>query len=216
MRGIIEWLLQAGVGQKVRADLYASLLYYLQLCQKPRSKRNDKGTRTSYHPILLKFNIKAITILLWLFKYKKISDQARDVTGLRISTQDIYSKLSRDNLKLFQTYGETLMMLICKDSSDGEFLHHIFFLFPNIKLEQNVTLPQASFYGKHILITLHSNEGVGGYFHCMDMVPCCRYFVLGDYCTIPFFVLSVMIHDDDNTMILYDDDDDIKWVHHHS
>ncbi|XP_039266585.2 nuclear pore complex protein Nup205-like [Styela clava] len=47
MKGILEWILQAGVGQKVRANLYASLLYYLQMCQKPKSSSEEKATQPS-------------------------------------------------------------------------------------------------------------------------------------------------------------------------
>jgi len=45
VRGIVEWLLLSGLSEKVRTDLYASLLYYLQLCRRPKSSPY-KGTRT--------------------------------------------------------------------------------------------------------------------------------------------------------------------------
>lgn len=87
MKDIIEWLLQAGVLPQVRANLYASLLYYLQMCQKPKGD-NDKSDNPS-------------------------------LVGLQTLSMDVYSKLSRDNIKLLRTYGDVLMELVCKDACDG-------------------------------------------------------------------------------------------------
>uniref|UniRef100_H2Z552 Nuclear pore complex protein Nup205 n=1 Tax=Ciona savignyi TaxID=51511 RepID=H2Z552_CIOSA len=88
IRGLMEWLLQAGLPQKVRTHLYASLLYYLQVCQKPKETNQKSKSR-------------------------------RTVGMLLSSDNDIYSRLSRDNLQLIQEYGDAFMDLVCKDVCSG-------------------------------------------------------------------------------------------------
>lgn len=50
------------------------------------------------------------------------------LVGLQTISMDVYSKLSRDNIKLLRTYGDVLMDLVCKDACDGEFVSSHFVL----------------------------------------------------------------------------------------
>ncbi|CAK8694467.1 unnamed protein product [Clavelina lepadiformis] len=43
IKGILDWLLQSGINQKVRVHLYASLLHYLQLCQQNKKQSTGRG-----------------------------------------------------------------------------------------------------------------------------------------------------------------------------
>jgi len=84
IQGIIEWLTQSGVSQRVRPDLYASLLCYLNLCTRPKAQET----------------------------------QSID-TIINLSKEDVYTKMSRENTRLFKTFGDSLINLLCKDTCTG-------------------------------------------------------------------------------------------------
>nr|CAB3264508.1 nuclear pore complex protein Nup205-like [Phallusia mammillata] len=42
IRGVVEWLLQSGISEKVRTHLYAAFLYYMQMCRRPTSNKTGR------------------------------------------------------------------------------------------------------------------------------------------------------------------------------
>lgn len=55
VHGIIDWLLLSGINQEARISLYASLLYYLQLCE--QTKKLNTGTGWTFLCMLSVFFI---------------------------------------------------------------------------------------------------------------------------------------------------------------
>ncbi|KAI4826062.1 hypothetical protein KUCAC02_021713 [Chaenocephalus aceratus] len=81
LRKLLDFILCTGGGyQRLRAHLYGSLLYYLQIAQKPDE------------PDTLQTAGKAMTV---------------------------FSKLQRENLSIIESYGNSLMEVVCRDACDG-------------------------------------------------------------------------------------------------
>ncbi|XP_075458683.1 nuclear pore complex protein Nup205 [Ascaphus truei] len=89
LRKLLEFILKTGGGfQRVRAHLYGSLLYYLQIAQRP----DEPDT------------LKAAHKTMW----ERLT-----------APEDVFSKLQRDNLSIFESYGAALMEVVCRDACDG-------------------------------------------------------------------------------------------------
>ncbi|XP_075066511.1 nuclear pore complex protein Nup205 isoform X3 [Mixophyes fleayi] len=89
LRKLLEFILKTGGGfQRVRAHLYGSLLYYLQIAQRP----DEPDT------------LEAANKTMW----ERLT-----------APEDVFSKLQRDNLSIFESYGTTLMEVVCRDACDG-------------------------------------------------------------------------------------------------
>ncbi|OCT86111.1 hypothetical protein XELAEV_18019805mg [Xenopus laevis] len=89
LRNLLEFILKTGGGfQRVRAHLYGSLLYYLQIAQRP----DEPDTLESAHKSM----------------WERLT-----------APEDVFSKLQRDNLSIFESYGTALMEVVCRDACDG-------------------------------------------------------------------------------------------------
>uniref|UniRef100_A0A3Q3F0R5 Nucleoporin 205 n=1 Tax=Labrus bergylta TaxID=56723 RepID=A0A3Q3F0R5_9LABR len=82
------FLNQGGGYQRLRAHLYGSLLYYLQMAQKPDE------------PDTLQTAGKAM--------WERLT-----------APEDGFSKLQRENLAIIESYGKSLMEVVCRDACDG-------------------------------------------------------------------------------------------------
>ncbi|KAM8974449.1 nuclear pore complex protein Nup205 isoform 2-T2 [Pelodytes ibericus] len=89
LRKLLEFILKTGGGyQRVRAHLYGSLLYYLQIAQRPDEPDTlDAAQKTMWERLT--------------------------------APDDVFTKLQRDNLSIFESYGTTLMEVVCRDACDG-------------------------------------------------------------------------------------------------
>ncbi|XP_027857753.1 nuclear pore complex protein Nup205 [Xiphophorus couchianus] len=89
LRKLLDFILCTGGGyQRLRAHLYGSLLYYLQMAQKPEE------------PDTLQTAGKAM--------WERLT-----------APEDGFSKLQRENLAIIESYGKTLMEVVCRDACDG-------------------------------------------------------------------------------------------------
>ncbi|KAM8860542.1 nuclear pore complex protein Nup205 isoform 2-T2 [Synchiropus picturatus] len=89
LRKLLDFLLCTGGGyQRLRAHLYGSLLYYLQIAQKPEE------------PDTLQAAGKAM--------WERLT-----------APEDGFSKLQRENLTIIESYGKSLMEVVCRDACDG-------------------------------------------------------------------------------------------------
>ncbi|XP_075995887.1 nuclear pore complex protein Nup205 [Genypterus blacodes] len=89
LRKLLDFILCTGGGyQRLRAHLYGSLLYYLQIAQKPDE------------PDTLQTAGKAMWDRL-------------------TAPEDGFSKLQRENLAIIESYGKSLMDVVCRDACDG-------------------------------------------------------------------------------------------------
>ncbi|XP_072256279.1 nuclear pore complex protein Nup205 [Pyxicephalus adspersus] len=89
LRTLLEFILKTGGGfQKVRTHLYGSLLYYLQIAQRP----DEPDT------------LEAANKTMW----ERLT-----------APEDVFSKLQRDNLAIFESYWAPLMEVVCRDACDG-------------------------------------------------------------------------------------------------
>ncbi|OCT58146.1 hypothetical protein XELAEV_18002475mg [Xenopus laevis] len=89
LRNLLEFILKTGGGfQRVSAHLYGSLLYYLQIAQRP----DEPDTLESAHKSM----------------WERLT-----------APEDVFSKLQRDNLSVFESYGAALMEVVCRDACDG-------------------------------------------------------------------------------------------------
>ncbi|CAH2276623.1 nuclear pore complex Nup205 [Pelobates cultripes] len=89
LRKLLEFILKTGGGyQRVRAHLYGSLLYYLQIAQKP----DEPDT------------LETAQKTMW----ERLT-----------APDDVFTKLQRDNLSIFESYGTMLMEVLCRDACDG-------------------------------------------------------------------------------------------------
>lgn len=92
LRGVIDHiLLSSGGQQRVRANLYGALLYYLQISQKPKSlTHTDTGA-------------------------------LGDGVGKRIlaDAHSEYEQLRRENVATILSYGDNFMDMVCRDACDG-------------------------------------------------------------------------------------------------
>ncbi|XP_063785079.1 nuclear pore complex protein Nup205 isoform X2 [Pseudophryne corroboree] len=89
LRKLLEFILKTGGGfQRVRAHLYGSLLYYLQIAQRP----DEPDT------------LEAANKTMW----ERLT-----------APEDVFSKLQRDNMSILESYGATLMEVVCRDACDG-------------------------------------------------------------------------------------------------
>uniref|UniRef100_A0A4W6C0A1 Nucleoporin 205 n=1 Tax=Lates calcarifer TaxID=8187 RepID=A0A4W6C0A1_LATCA len=87
LRKLLDFILCTGGGyQRLRAHLYGSLLYYLQIAQKPEE------------PDTLQ------TGAMW----ERLT-----------APEDGFSKLQRENLAIIESYGKSLMEVVCRDACDG-------------------------------------------------------------------------------------------------
>ncbi|XP_046581767.1 nuclear pore complex protein Nup205-like [Haliotis rubra] len=90
LKGVLDYILRAGGGaQRVRANLYGALLYYLQIAQKPAAVPQPKG---------------------------KESEGMSRVLGTK---ETEYEQLSKENLSTILSYGDSLMETVCRDACDG-------------------------------------------------------------------------------------------------
>ncbi|XP_053318181.1 nuclear pore complex protein Nup205 [Spea bombifrons] len=89
LQKLLEFVLKTGGGyQRVRAHLYGSLLYYLQIAQRP----DEPDTLES----------------------------AQNTMWERLTApEDVFAKLQRKNLSIFESYGTALMEVVCRDACDG-------------------------------------------------------------------------------------------------
>nr|XP_015820936.2 nuclear pore complex protein Nup205 isoform X2 [Nothobranchius furzeri] len=89
LRKLLDFILCTGGGyQRLRAHLYGSLLYYLQMAQKPEE------------PDTLQKASKAM--------WERLT-----------APEDGFSKLQRENLAIIESYGKSLMEVVCRDACDG-------------------------------------------------------------------------------------------------
>uniref|UniRef100_A0A665UFL1 Nucleoporin 205 n=1 Tax=Echeneis naucrates TaxID=173247 RepID=A0A665UFL1_ECHNA len=89
LRKLLDFILCTGGGyQRLRAHLYGSLLYYLQIAQKPEE------------PDTLQTAGKAM--------WERLT-----------APEDGFSKLQRENLAIIESYGKSLMEVVCRDACDG-------------------------------------------------------------------------------------------------
>nr|XP_020495420.1 nuclear pore complex protein Nup205 [Labrus bergylta] len=89
LRKLLDFILSTGGGyQRLRAHLYGSLLYYLQMAQKPDE------------PDTLQTAGKAM--------WERLT-----------APEDGFSKLQRENLAIIESYGKSLMEVVCRDACDG-------------------------------------------------------------------------------------------------
>ncbi|KAM4733383.1 LOW QUALITY PROTEIN: nuclear pore complex protein Nup205 [Anableps anableps] len=89
LRKLLDFILCTGGGyQRLRAHLYGSLLYYLQMAQKPEE------------PDTLQMAGKAM--------WERLT-----------APEDGFTKLQRENLAIIESYGKTLMEVVCRDACDG-------------------------------------------------------------------------------------------------
>ncbi|KAK5928390.1 hypothetical protein CgunFtcFv8_013457 [Champsocephalus gunnari] len=89
LRKLLDFILCTGGGyQRLRAHLYGSLLYYLQIAQKPDE------------PDTLQTAGKAM--------WERLT-----------APEDGFSKLQRENLSIIESYGSSLMEVVCRDACDG-------------------------------------------------------------------------------------------------
>ncbi|KAK1887617.1 Nuclear pore complex protein Nup205 [Dissostichus eleginoides] len=89
LRKLLDFILCTGGGyQRLRAHLYGSLLYYLQIAQKPDE------------PDTLQTAGKAM--------WERLT-----------APEDGFSKLQRENLSIIESYGKSLMEVVCRDACDG-------------------------------------------------------------------------------------------------
>ncbi|XP_074533246.1 nuclear pore complex protein Nup205 isoform X2 [Halichoeres trimaculatus] len=89
LRKLLDFILCTGGGyQRLRAHLYGSLLYYLQIAQKPEE------------PDTLQTAGKAM--------WERLT-----------APEDGFSKLQRENLAIIESYGQSLMEVVCRDACDG-------------------------------------------------------------------------------------------------
>ncbi|XP_056015581.1 nuclear pore complex protein Nup205-like isoform X3 [Ostrea edulis] len=92
LKGVIDHiLLSSGGQQRVRANLYGSLLYYLQIAQKPKSLTSTEPELTG------------------------------DGVGKRIlaDSHSEYEQLRRENVATILSYGDNFMDMLCRDACDG-------------------------------------------------------------------------------------------------
>uniref|UniRef100_A0A3P8UYZ2 Nucleoporin 205 n=1 Tax=Cynoglossus semilaevis TaxID=244447 RepID=A0A3P8UYZ2_CYNSE len=83
LRKLLDFILCTGGGyQRLRAHLYGSLLYYLQIAQKPDEPDTAMWERLT-------------------------------------APEDGFSKLQRENLAIIESYGKSLMEVVCRDACDG-------------------------------------------------------------------------------------------------
>ncbi|XP_062246685.1 nuclear pore complex protein Nup205 [Platichthys flesus] len=89
LRKLLDFILCTGGGyQRLRAHLYGSLLYYLQIAQKPEE------------PDTLQTAGKAM--------WERLT-----------APEDGFTKLQRENLAIIESYGKSLMEVVCRDACDG-------------------------------------------------------------------------------------------------
>uniref|UniRef100_A0A1A8FQG8 Nucleoporin 205 n=1 Tax=Nothobranchius korthausae TaxID=1143690 RepID=A0A1A8FQG8_9TELE len=89
LRKLLDFILCTGGGyQRLRTHLYGSLLYYLQMAQKPEE------------PDTLQNASKAM--------WERLT-----------APEDGFSKLQRENLAIIESYGKSLMEVVCRDACDG-------------------------------------------------------------------------------------------------
>ncbi|KAG7522445.1 nuclear pore complex protein Nup205 [Solea senegalensis] len=89
LRKLLDFILSTGGGyQRLRAHLYGSLLYYLQIAQKPEE------------PDTLQTAGKAM--------WERLT-----------APEDGFSKLQRENLAIIESYGTSLIEVVCRDACDG-------------------------------------------------------------------------------------------------
>ncbi|XP_064596049.1 nuclear pore complex protein Nup205-like [Liolophura sinensis] len=92
LKGIIEYILRSsGRQQRVRANLYGALLYFLQIAQKP--------------PELPHFLTGP-------------GDSSR-VESVILSKESEYEQLAKENLNSVMSFGENFMDIVCRDACDG-------------------------------------------------------------------------------------------------
>nr|XP_022290304.1 nuclear pore complex protein Nup205-like [Crassostrea virginica] len=92
LRGVIDHiLLSSGGQQRVRANLYGALLYYLQIAQKPKSLTHSDP------------------------------ESGGDGVGKRIlaDAHSEYEQLRRENVATILSYGDNFMDMVCRDACDG-------------------------------------------------------------------------------------------------
>uniref|UniRef100_A0A8D3C189 Nucleoporin 205 n=1 Tax=Scophthalmus maximus TaxID=52904 RepID=A0A8D3C189_SCOMX len=89
LRKLLDFILCTGGGyQRLRAHLYGSLLYYLQIAQKPEEPDT----------------LQTGTLAMW----ERLT-----------APEDGFSKLQRENLAIIESYGKSLMEVVCRDACDG-------------------------------------------------------------------------------------------------
>ncbi|XP_063052981.1 nuclear pore complex protein Nup205 [Engraulis encrasicolus] len=89
LRKLLDFILCTGGGfQRLRAHLYGSLLYYLQIAQKPEEPDTLQTGGSS----------------MW---------------SRLMAPEDGYSQLQRESLAIIESYGTTLMEVVCRDACDG-------------------------------------------------------------------------------------------------
>ncbi|KAM3870428.1 nuclear pore complex protein Nup205 isoform 2-T2 [Diretmus argenteus] len=89
LRKLLDFILCTGGGfQRLRAHLYGSLLYYLQIAQKPEEPDTLQTAGKS----------------MW----ERLT-----------APEDGFTKLQRENLAIIESYGTSLMEVVCRDACDG-------------------------------------------------------------------------------------------------
>ncbi|KAM6946237.1 nuclear pore complex protein Nup205 [Aplochiton taeniatus] len=88
LRKLLDFILCTGGGfQRLRAHLYGSLLYYLQIAQKPEEPDTLQSGKSMWERLT--------------------------------APEDGFSKLQRENLAIIESYGTSLMEVVCRDACDG-------------------------------------------------------------------------------------------------
>ncbi|XP_076125635.1 nuclear pore complex protein Nup205 [Alosa pseudoharengus] len=89
LRKLLDFILCTGGGfQRLRAHLYGSLLYYLQIAQKPEEPDTLQSAGNS----------------MW---------------SRLMAPEDGFGQLQRESLAIIESYGTTLMEVVCRDACDG-------------------------------------------------------------------------------------------------
>ncbi|OWF55575.1 nuclear pore complex protein Nup205-like [Mizuhopecten yessoensis] len=136
LKGLIEHILRSSGGlQRMRANLYGSLLYYLQIAQKPKTPTNPE------------------------------KDQEGVGGRILAASDSEYDQLAKENVSTILSYGDNFMETVCRDACDGHDVGRMLALsvmdtiLSMDKFQQWLTFLSSKGYLQHLVDSLlHDDE----------------------------------------------------------